>query len=268
MNEQSSEYIIRSILNRDPAWCAYALADLQPAFQPHCHWSLAGDEGLAVLFTLLDPPALVTVGSAEAVRTALDGLDLPESIYLNVREEHLPIVQERYTLPDGPIAMLRMAWTAPPAAPVAAHARPVRLTPADAERMRTLYRHGGPFTPDAFDPYQIDNGVFFGIERGKEGGTGGEESALLAVGGTHIVDWEHGVAAIGNMYTHPKKRGHGYASAILHALWTEFAARQIHTAILNVDQRNGAAQRLYQRMGFAVHCPYIEGVAKRRKLSR
>lgn len=261
MHRRPTDSEIRAILDREPFWCAYALADLQAEFQPYCHWSVvhgeaASGDGLAVLFTLLDPPALVTVGSADAVRSALNQLDLPDAIYLNVREEHLPIVQEKYTLPSGPIHMRRMGWTQPPAASADSSIRPVRLTPPDAERVRQLYQHGGPFTPDAFDVYQLENGIFFGIE--------GENDDLGAVGGTHIVDWDHGVAAIGNMYTHPDRRGRGYASAILHALWNEFQAHGITTVILNVDQRNAGAQRLYERMGFTMHCPYIEGIAERK----
>ena len=76
--------------------------------------------------------------------------------------------------------------------------------------MRVLLAHGGPFTPDAFAEYQVKQGVFFGVEDGAGG--------LAAVGGTHIVDYTSGVAAIGNMYTRPDCRGRGYAGAILGAI--------------------------------------------------
>lgn len=250
---------ISAILQADPIWCAYALADLQPDFLPYCYWSVAegaASDGLVLLFTLLDPPPVISVGSADAVASALARMPLPEQIYLNVREEHLPLVEAYYDVPDGLIPMLRMGLTHPSPLPFEPHPQLVRLTRADADRLSALYAHGGPFTPDAFDPYQIDNGVFFGIESA--------EGELWAAGGTHIVDAERGIATIGNMYVHPAHRGQGLGSAVLQALLAEFAARGWETVVLNVDQRNVRAQRLYERHGFSVHCPFIEGIGHKR----
>jgi ribosomal protein S18 acetylase RimI-like enzyme len=265
---------VSALLQADPVWCAYALADLQPAFLPHCRWYLADDtgmngsaqahpsedafenDGLLLLFTLLQPPILITMGSVDAVASALARAHLPDHVYLNVRVEHLPLVEVYYDVPNGPLHMRRMKLERTPSSPFTPHPQLVRLTRADVERMHALYAHGGPFTPDAFDFYQIENGVFFGIED-----RGGD---LLAAGGTHIVDPQQGIAAIGNMYTHPARRGCGLGGAILQALLAEFAARSWGTVVLNVDQRNMRAQRLYERHGFQVHCPFIEGIGRKR----
>jgi predicted GNAT family acetyltransferase len=32
---------------------------------------------------------------------------------------------------------------------------------------------------------------------------------------------------------------------------------------LNVSQRNSAAIRVYERLGFAIHCEFVEGLAVR-----
>jgi len=128
-----------------------------------------------------------------------------------------------------------------------------RLTTADVAQVRALFAHGGPFTPDAFAEHQIESGVFFSVEDGAGG--------LAAVGGTHVVDYVSGVAAIGNMYTRPDCRRRGHAGAILAAIVNEVRANGATTIVLNVDQRNGGARRLYEQHGFTVHCPYIEGVA-------
>jgi ribosomal protein S18 acetylase RimI-like enzyme len=63
------------------------------------------------------------------------------------------------------------------------------------------------------------------------------------------------------MYTHPEHRGLGHAGAILTAIVTTLHAGGIRTIILNVDQRNAGARRLYETHGFTVHCPFIEGIA-------
>jgi GNAT superfamily N-acetyltransferase len=93
-----------------------------------------------------------------------------------------------------------------------------------------LFAHGGAFTPDAFAAHQVESGVFYGVEDA----TG----ALAAVGGTHIVDYTRGLAAIGNMYTRPDCRGRGFASAVLAAIVASSAGgwRRHHRA-----QRRSAA---------------------------
>jgi ribosomal protein S18 acetylase RimI-like enzyme len=129
-----------------------------------------------------------------------------------------------------------------------------RLTGAQAADVLRLLAHGGPFAPDAFAPAQMDGGVFFGLYA---------ESELLAVGGTHIVDYASGVAAIGNMYTHPGHRRRGYCAAILRAIVCELLDHAVTTIVLNVDQRNPGAQALYLAHGFIVHVPYFEGKGNR-----
>ena len=62
---------IRRILNRDCIWSAYAIMDLQPVFQSHCQWAVEeSKDGVAValLFTGLTPPILVTTGDVDYCR--------------------------------------------------------------------------------------------------------------------------------------------------------------------------------------------------------
>jgi RimJ/RimL family protein N-acetyltransferase len=250
---------IHSILANDPIWAAYALADLQPAFAPYSRWqvghSRAGD-GVVLLFTALEPPPLFAMGPVDAVADALTQVELPAQVYLTVREEHLPPLLERYHFAEPLSQMWRMVRQT--LDPVAAPSLPglTRLNRRDSEDIRHLYAHGGPFTPDAFDPYQLDDGVFYGVQDETEG--------LVAVGGTHIIDWQNGAAAIGNMYTHPAHRGRGCAGAILGAIVSHLQHDRIGRVVLNVDQGNGPAQRLYERHGFRIHLPYVEGIGSRK----
>ena len=50
--------------------------------------------------------------------------------------------------------------------------------------------------------------------------------ALVAVAGTHLVSDTYGVAAIGNVFTHPDYRGRGYATLATGAV-TDFGASEI-----------------------------------------
>lgn len=250
---------LHSILAGDPIWAAYALADLQPAFAPYSRWQVgqsSAGEGVVLLFTALEPPPLFTMGPVAAVADALARVELPARVYLTVRQEHLPPLLERYDFAEPFYHMWRMVRQTP--GPVAVPPLPgvARLSRADSEAIRRLYAHGGPFTPDSFDPYQLDDGVFFGVRDKADG--------LVAVGGTHIIDRQNGAAAIGNMYTHPAHRGRGCAGAILAAIIENLQRTGIGRVVLNVDQSNVAAQRLYERHGFRIHLPYVEGIGSRK----
>lgn len=260
--------VVRQILERDPTWAAYAIADLQPGFAEQCSWFVhAGSpsqSGLVMLYSGLTPPILFAMGPGDAVAAALaraaDCGQLPETAYLSIRGEHGAAVGRWYDLTVAGWAdrrpMLRMVHAAAPAPEPAADGCLVRIQADDAPRLAALYADGGPFAPDAFDAGQIDNGIFYGVE--------GPGSALLAAGGTHIVDWQAGVAAVGNFYTRPAQRGNGCAGALLSAIVRDLRAGGVETIVLNVDQRNLTAQRLYVRHGFAVHVPFIEGSVQRR----
>jgi ribosomal protein S18 acetylase RimI-like enzyme len=257
---------IRRLLLRDPIWSVYALADLQPAFAPYCHWSVVqGDNGEAVVlrFTALQPPILFATGDRHAVAEALATTELPERIYVTLQRAHYALLSDYYVWTGDAHPMARMVLRSNvrvvlPETILPENAAVVRLYPDDAEAIAALYRQGGPFTPDAFDPYQLEDGVFYGIKE--------EQGALSAVGGTHIVAWQERMGAIGNMYTHPAQRGKGYARAVLGAIIAELQARNVTTIVLNVDERNATARGLYERYGFAPYCTYIEaeGVKKNR----
>lgn len=276
---------VERILFADPIWAAYAIADLQPEMAGDCRWLTAGGAGggagggarggardgardgagdgargdaLALIYRGLQPPILLTVGDAASLGDLLERsrAELPPAVYASIRSEHLPVVSRFYDLSADTRPMWRMVLADPQAVVNAAAkthvstARPVRLAGVQTDDVLRLLAHGGPFSPDAFSPAQIDQGVFFGLYAGDD---------LLAVGGTHIVDRSAAIGAIGNMYTRPDARRRGHSAAILSAVAGELLRQGITTIVLNVDQRNAGAQALYLTHGFVVHTPYIEG---------
>ena len=254
---------VRRMLSADPIWAAYPLADLQPEYSADCRWmtgaTSAGD-AIALVYRGFDPPVLFTMGQPQALAAVLAQADLPEAIYVTIGESHLPVVSCHYAIEEvRPMHRMVLADTqaAVRGGKLSAEEPAIgatRLTGACAADVLQLLSHGGPFAPDAFSPAQMDRGVFFGIY-------GGEE--LLAVGGTHIVDFTSGGAGIGNMYTHPSYRRRGYSAAILRAIVRELLERGVTNIVLNVDQRNPGAQALYLAHGFVVHVPYFEGKGNR-----
>jgi len=244
---------IRELLLTDPVWSAYALADLRDDLLPLCQWTVAGD-GLALIFTGLEPPILLTMGKPEDVTDALAQAVLPDEVYLSVREEHLPAVEAHYA-GGNYRSMVRMALGQEVVLSPAAH-RLTRLTPADVPAIEALIALGGPYAPDGFAPYQVVDGFFFGVADGADG--------LAAVGGTHILNYAEGVAAIGNVYTRPDCRGQGYARAITTEIVSQLRAAGLPLIVLNVNSENQIARRLYDSLGFVEHCSFVEGIVGRR----
>ena len=250
---------IREILRVDPIWSAYALADLREDFLPFCRWTVAG-EGLALVFTGLEPPILLTVGKAEDVADALAQAELPDEVYLSVQKAHLPAVQAHFAR-DGYRVMVRMVLgqevnLSPVTQPL------TRLVPADVPRAEALIAQGGPFAPDGFAPYQVADGFFFGVDAASADGAGG----LAAMGGTHILNREEGVAAIGNVYTRSDCRGRGYARAITSEIVSQLRAAGLPLIVLNVNSENRIARKLYDSLGFVEHCSFVEGIVRKRIL--
>jgi len=250
---------IRQILMTDPVWSAYAIADLQPAFIPHTHWYVsqsADGDGLALIFTALTPPIVVTVGPAAAVSAALAQAALPDQVFISAREEHYAPLAAFYDFGDRAHPMWRMTPT--DASKVTFPSLPglVRLNIDDSERLTQLYRYGGEFAPSFFEPYQLRDGVYFGIVA--------TDGSLVAAGGTHILERQVGIAAIGNIYTRPNQRGQGYGGAVFQAIVATLVAEHFTNIFLNVDQRNQGARKLYEHYGFAIYCPFLEGVGIKR----
>lgn len=275
-NRHAADQAVLDILSQDPVWAAYAIADLRPDLANHCCWHVAPDaSGLALVFRGLQPPVLLTAGSPQGVATALTDADLPDEVFLSVLPSHLPAVKQRFHR-IAPYEMVRMVL--PPGKQIQSTGQAARrLTSADTSRLTTLYQHGGDYAPDAFDPTQLNDGYFFGIEDGN--------GTLAAAGGTHVAFRaqrrpltdanlnptsgkgsldkliSQGVAAIGNIYTRPDRRGQGYAKAVSTSITRALQQDGISLIALNVDKQNLVARSLYEKLGFELHCQFLEGSA-------
>ena len=237
---------IRDILQRDPAWCVYALGDLSPRMFAKCAWFtpdlalVLHDYGTCILFAM---------GTA-SLDEALAHVTYP--VHLQVQQDAFEHVA-RVARIERPLQMWRMAWQRRSLPQPDARAR--RLGADDVAAVQKLYADGEPTgeSPDFFYPSMIADGVFYGVY---------EAEVLTAVAGTHLVSREEGAAALGNIYTRRDRRGRGLArvvtSAVLHEL------QDVETIGLNVRADNAAALAVYAALGFARHRPFYEAVAHQR----
>jgi predicted GNAT family acetyltransferase len=70
------------------------------------------------------------------------------------------------------------------------------------------------------------------------------------------------LAAIGNVFTRPDRRGRGLAKRTTGAVASELLRRGTKTIVLNVAMDNDPAVRAYRALGFMPFCGYYEGVGE------
>lgn len=235
---------IRARLSGERAYAAYALGQLGPRLFPYVTcWEARGRRGEALaLFSrggLGD--AVFMTGDAEALAAILSLHRGPRQNFASFRLEHLAVV-ERYFKVASHQPMLRMAVGRedfrPPSPAITYRMDVRRLVAVDARAVNQLYNTEGP--PTFYSAAHIDQGMYHGVF---------EDRRLVAVAGTHVISPEEGVAVVGNVFTHPARRGLGYATLATGATTAALLAR-CRDVVLTVDPANAPAVRAYLRLGY------------------
>jgi GNAT superfamily N-acetyltransferase len=242
---------ILTYLEIDRLYAAYAVGDLEPELSARCKWFGAEQndrlQALALRYSGLDFPIVFLMGDAGGLRAIFEDALCVEEAYFTCRREHLGVMQDFYNW--EPIPMWRMVLRSDNFRPVAGGSVPLALD--HVEQLKALYAYG---EGNAFNPRQVSGGAFHGVF---------EEGRLVAAAGTHLISPTYGVAAVGNIFTHPEFRGRGCATTITSAVVVELLSRGMCDIVLNVNQKNETAIRIYERLGFERCCPFFEGVADR-----
>jgi GNAT superfamily N-acetyltransferase len=242
---------ILAYLETDRLYAAYAVGDLEPELFVHCEWFGAARRGrlqaLALHYSGLGFPIVFLMGDASGLRAIFEDALYVEQAFFTCRQEHLGMMQDFYNW--EPIPMWRMVLQADRFRPVGGDCIPLTLD--HGEHLKVLYAQG---KGNAFDPTQVPGGAFHGAF---------EDGRLVAAAGTHLISPTYRVAAVGNVFTHPEYRGRGYATAATSAVVAEVQGRGIRDIVLNVDQKNETAIRIYERLGFERYCSFFEGSAVR-----
>ncbi len=236
---------VRALLQRDPVWCAYALADLEPPYAEHALW-LVGQEAVLLLYRGFDPPVLFAHGNPTQARHLAAGLPAGP-VQISLQGIHYRLLSDHLEVPRAK-AMWRMVHRRTEG-PERETGPATRLSRDDLPAVDRLI-DGHPDRPEAFHPDLLEHGVYFGIWEGAD---------MVAMAGTHVVAEREGVAAVGNVFTRPDRRGRGLARLVTAAVVHELHQRGVQTIVLNVAMDNQAAIRVYRRLGFWPFCGFYEG---------
>lgn len=244
--------LLRSFLERDRLWAAYAICDLEEREFARSKWGvgLRAGEPVAVVLEYggLTPQPLFVMGDPDTVSAILRELIRPRVVYLASDASLLPAVARQYRIEPGP-EMLRMWVNRRMFRPV--HGPTLRLGAVDIVDLNRLYGLGfaGWLPADA-----IVNGVYYGVR---------VAGRLAAAAGTHVVSPQGRLAAVGNVMTHVDFRGRGYAKLTTSAVTQELLAT-CDEVVLNVRSDNPPAIAAYRALGYREHCRFEERLARRR----
>ncbi len=247
MDDTQLQRITRILLS-DPIWSAYALADLEPEFEPYSEW-LVSPNAVVLIFHGLTPPLLFASGDPVEADDLIKNRPMDECqfallpIHFNQMSKSLKVIRE--------LPMWRMEHRLE----LLDEKSPAdlrKLTASDIESIQRLFACG-PDSPDSFLPKQLSIGPFYGIYH---------QDQLVGTAGVHVISRTYSVAAIGNVYIHPDHRGSGFSRHVTAQVVADLRLQGMEYIVLNVAQSNSAAIRVYESIGFQPAMKYIEGTAR------
>ncbi|MGE0058951.1 MAG: GNAT family N-acetyltransferase [Dehalococcoidia bacterium] len=249
---------VRSILETAPAYSAYALAYLDPHLFPLAEFyqATAGDNRAMIMHARGGlGPSTFTIGEPALVGALVQLHPGQRQAFLTCETTHVDEILETHNL-WRPQTMLRMQVDRDhfvrPDLHFAANIQCRRLIDADADDLNRLYA----LEDDGlrYSGRQVSDGVYYGVySRGR----------LVSAAGTHIFSSIEGVAVVGNVFTHPDHRGHGFGTASTAAV-TEHLLQSCRLIVLNVDPANRPARHIYDTLGYREHGRLMEAMSTRR----
>jgi GNAT superfamily N-acetyltransferase len=237
-------------LAQDRRFAAYAMGCLGVDQWPFCTPLLAANSGGERAIYLLSQPLegatiLFLLGDPEGMRAIFQQpMAAAPFAWIHAQDELLGCLKKYWRLESQEkmfrLAVGRETFQAPENT-IGAGLR--RLRTSDGEALSEAYEtaFGIPAASRL-----LDRGPYYGVwEKGK----------LISVAGTHLLSPRYGAAAVGNVWTRPSHRGKGLGTLTVGAVTRELLG-YCEEVVLNVREDNKEAQRVYEKLGYFLHCPF------------
>ncbi len=237
----------------------YHLGDLDDFFWPYTTWYALQEDGeikaLNLFYSGIDPPVLLGIENDNLgdMKTLLEtSLPLlPAHFYSHLSPGLEKILEDGYSL-DHYGEHYKMNLIDLSNLDEIDTSDVVPLTSANLEEIEALYSDGYP--GNWFDARMLETGQYVGI---REGGV------LVSVAGIHVYSPTYKIAALGNITTHPTKRGQGLCTIVTAGLCKQLL-KTVDAIGLNVRSDNIPAIKAYEKIGFEVVATYHEWMVKKK----
>jgi ribosomal protein S18 acetylase RimI-like enzyme len=243
--------LLRSFLEQDRLYAAYAICDLEEREFSRTRWGLAWDDdgpvSLVLEYSGPTPQPLFVMGRLDGIEAVLRDLIRPRVAFVAAPAAIMPAVAAAYRIDPGP-AMVRMWVDRERFRPYPATVQ--RLLPVEIGDLNRLYQLGfASWLPAS----TIAEGVYYGLR---------VNGQLVSAAGTHVISRTARLAVVGNVLTHADFRGRGFATAVTGAVTAELL-RSCDQVVLNVRADNPPALAAYRRLGYADHLRFEERLVHR-----
>jgi RimJ/RimL family protein N-acetyltransferase len=243
--------MLRSFLEQDRLYAAYAICDLEEQEFSRTRWGLGWDGDSPVSLVLEysgpTPQPLFVMGRVDGISAVLRDVIRPRVAFVAAPTAVLPAIETAYRVDPGP-SMVRMWVDRARFRPYPATVQ--RLLPVEIGDLNRLYQLGfASWLPAS----TIFEGVYYGLR---------VNGQLVAAAGTHVISRTARLAVVGNVLTHVDFRGRGFATAVTGAVTAELL-RTCDQVVLNVRADNPPALNAYRRLGYAEHVRFEERLVHR-----
>lgn len=237
---------------KNPYLHIYSFGDLDDFFWKYTTWFAYADNTgiseLVLLYQGVNPPTLLAFtenpGQMKNLLSEIRGF-LPPLFYA-----HLSPGLEESLLNDFELKLhsnsLKMALVDKNPIDNGEFKHVLSLSSIDLDEIEDLYRISYP--GNWFDKRMLETRQYFGMKKNNK---------LVAISGIHVYSEEYGVAALGNITTHPDWRGKGYGKTVTGKLCQSLSDKVEYIG-LNVNAENHAAIKCYEKLGFKTIARYNE----------
>ena len=237
---------IESFLRKNVPLHIYELGDLDDFYWPHTTWYAMRKgkqvRALVMLYTAEELPVLLALCEGEEIALQKELIRsiahlLPTRFYAHVTPGIEEALSQGHVLtPTG--ANVRMLLKDAGHLREADTASVFRLSISDVGELMDFYDLSYP--GHHFNPRMVKTNMYWGVKM---------QGSIVSVAGVHVCSQRYGVAALGNIATHPDFRKRGLGTAVTAKLCSSLLDI-VESIGLNVKTDNAAALHCYRKLGF------------------